>query len=127
MEEIYIINDHIFEDIISVIFTDDINETIKHNAKVNNFEPGKYLVDHADAVCLDIEEPGFNSLALIFDIAKINAGRIVHETNHLTYNMLDKRDMPLNDETMEVYAYTQTWLFNKVHNFWIDFKNKTNE
>jgi hypothetical protein len=125
MEKILIISDHIWEDVINVILTDDINATIKHNAEVNNFNPDKYLTDHADAVCLDIEEPGFNSCALIFDISKINVGRIVHETNHLTYNILDKRDVPLNDETMEVYAYTQTWLFNKVYDFWVEFeKNK---
>lgn len=39
---------------------------------------------------------------------------LVHETNHLTYDALKRKGVELKDETKEVYAYYQEWLFKEV-------------
>lgn len=42
---------------------------------------------------------------------------IVHETNHLTYNVLSDRGIVFIDETKEVFAYYQDWIAGKCRDY----------
>ena len=42
------------------------------------------------------------------------AGVVAHEVFHAVYCLLTSRQIPLTDETEEVYAYAINWLFNQI-------------
>ena len=44
-----------------------------------------------------------------------NAGIILHETLHLTNNILYRRGLKLTPETDEAYCYLHQWLFREVY------------
>lgn len=42
---------------------------------------------------------------------------VVHETNHLTFNILNDRGIPFIEETKEVFAYYQDWVAGKCRDY----------
>lgn len=42
---------------------------------------------------------------------------IVHETNHLAFNILNDRGIPFIEETKEVFAYYQDWISGKCRDY----------
>lgn len=42
---------------------------------------------------------------------------IVHETNHLAFEVLNKKGIKLSRETMEIFAYYQDWIAAKCRDY----------
>ena len=124
VEEVFVITDHIFEDAISVIFTDNINESVEWQCKHWGINPVKYIIKDGEshAAVFYVKEPELRATWVIFDINNIDTGIIVHEIFHLVQDLLYKRDIKLSRATGEVFAYTNQWFFNKINNFWNEVK-----
>jgi hypothetical protein len=123
-EEVYYIDgDHAFQDAVNVIFTDDIDESIKQQCSRLKIDTDNLVGGIPSSACVcfvdKISTSGKKILATwaLFDVNKINDGVIVHECIHLSFYMLDRRGLKHVEETDEAYAYTTQWLFNKIKGF----------
>lgn len=126
MEEVFIIKNHIWEDTINVIFTDDIKISIKEQCERLNFSPKRYIkgLKHTDAVVCNVKEETYRGTWVLFNFKHCNEGIIVHECSHVTFGLLDKRGIYLGERTQEVFAYTEQWLFNQINSFYQELKAK---
>jgi len=131
IEEVFVISGHIFQDVISIIFTSNINDSITWQCKHKKISPAKFIADKdkINAIVCYVDDGDLQETWVLFDINKINTGIIVHEVTHVVHDILSKRDIKLSHKTEEVFAYTNEWFFNKINDFWTELKAnlKTND
>lgn len=131
-EEVYYIDkDHIFQDFVSVVFTDNIDESVTGQFKRLGLTlADKFKDGDTGAACvwtineLNKSNKRVYATWMLFDVNKINPGIIVHESVHLCLELLLKRGIKHKPSTDEVYAYTTQWVFNKVSVFYADYLKK---
>jgi hypothetical protein len=128
-EEVYHIEDHIYQDLIDVVFTDDINQSIREQCKVKNISTKDLIGGDMSACvcCIDRKNKTtgqrvYGTWAL-FDVNKTTPDIIVHECVHLARTLAHKRGLWFTEETEEAYAYLIQWLFNKINGYYNDYKN----
>jgi hypothetical protein len=126
MEEVLIITDHVWEDTINVVFTDDIKRSITEQCGRLNIPSKRYTkgLKHTDGVVCNVKEKNYRGTWVLFNFKHCNEGIILHECNHVTFGLLDKRKIYLNERTQEVYVYTQQWLFNQINKFYKHLKSE---
>lgn len=112
-----------YEDNINVIFTDDIKRSITDQCKRLKINPKPYLPIGAGAVVCQVKEKNYRGTWCLFDVNKYNPGIVVHETVHLSYNILNPRGLKLNNHTEEAFAYLQQFIFNQITDFYDHFIN----
>jgi len=103
--------------IFDPVFRARIIVTLGPIQEMNKFyERNKYeeqeLSDHWGAYSETlIEDNKEQTYHIHFDLYGFTT--IVHETNHITFEILRDRGMSLEDSTKEVFAYYQDWLAGK--------------
>ena len=124
VEDVYYIDsDHVYQDMVSVVFTDDIDESIKDQCARLKISDKKLLGNNTAAACVcyvnEVSKAGKKVSATwaLFDVRKINNGIIVHECVHLAFQMLNDRGLKHKSSTDEAYAYLTQWLYNKISGF----------
>ena len=65
-----------------------------------------------DDSCLATQFPFEDGASIIWARPKLGFGTLVHEVVHAAHHLLECRDIPLSDDTEEVYAYLIEFLFN---------------
>lgn len=126
IEQVLIIKNHVWEDTINVIFTSDIKKSIEEQCERLSIPSKRYVkgLKHTDGVVCNVHEGDYRGTWVLFNFQHCNEGIIVHECSHITFGLLDKREIYLNERTQEVYAYTQQWLFNQINNFYKELKSE---
>lgn len=125
IEEVFYIKDHVYQDTVSVIFTDNLNKAIKQQCKMRGFSPKRYLVDDdTGAVVEYVKEKNYTASWVLFDINKYKESTVVHECLHLAHHLLEPRGLKLKDSTSEAYAYLIEFLFTKITGFYEEMIDK---
>ena len=123
-ENVLVISDHIFAEAVNVVFTDNINESIKLQSEYHKIDPKPYLTSpNTSGVVCHVYEQDYRATWVLFDINKVDEGVIVHEVIHIVFNILTIREINHVLETDEVFAYTTQWFFNKIFDFWNEITN----
>ena len=121
-EEHYSFRSDIWEDLISVIFTDDIDTSIKDQCEFQGFKAEPYLFGNKsiNGCVIDLDEPNYRATWVMFKIGYCDESTIVHEIVHLVRRQLEGKGLKHNKHTTEVFAYTTAFYYKKIMSIYKD-------
>ncbi len=102
---------------------EDIEQTLdgEANQGVLPVELCEEFVKHVKvADSYGVINPGVHGNMLLC-LNKWNEDHLVHETGHLTFQILQRVGVPHTEDTDEVYQYVQEFLFSHIKELWHDF------
>lgn len=98
----------IYEYTVQIALTDDMDEYIEDKGFGFQDDPRAIVFN-----CMNIQDCDY-AFIVIFHIDRIFQGLIVHESFHLTSELLRHIGTILVPETEESYAYLQEWLYGNI-------------
>lgn len=117
IEYVEFIDLDIFQDKISVVFTDSPIESIQNQVDVNKLNLNQYgwsKKGDAGAAVFSIEESHYRAIWVVFDIDEYREDIVVHECMHLCTAIVYARGIEYSPATDEVYAYTIQYLYEQI-------------
>lgn len=95
------------------IFNQDINlicgdfqESVEYISRLHGKDV--ILINNIDGVVYNIDE----QIYLILDASYITLSTIVHESGHVTFELMDRVGLDVNDQ--EAFCYIQTFIFREI-------------
>lgn len=109
----------VYEDLFSADFVmilcewKDLKKHIKEPLSKEHYEEMCKIIDeHGERKStLAVTFPQDGGGSIIWFNPKAGLGTYVHELTHASHHLLKKREIPLSDDTEEVYAYLIDFLF----------------
>ena len=124
-EEHFQIHSEIWEDTLNVIFTEDIDLSIRTQCEIQGFDHKPYMSEGKviDGCVLTVEEPNYRSIWFLLKIGCVES-TVVHELEHFVFRLLDSKGICHNYHTTEVFAYTFAFYYKEIMKIYAKFKPK---
>lgn len=110
----------VWQDTIHIIISEDIKNALADTLRKHQISEKTILEEYTpcertDVFVVTVKEPELYSRFVVLR-PSTEVSSIVHESEHLTHDILSYRGIKHCDETDEVYAYTQQFIFNNIYN-----------